>query len=72
MVTKLQTKSEPAVVGPRMVLSESGAVDDAPAGKPVEYVFRASSLSHSWPAVIAWVMAFVAASYVVVRPVAFG
>ena len=70
MVTKFQNKSEPAVAGPRMVLSERGSVDDAPAGKPAEYVFRASSLSHSWPTVIAWVMAFVFAFYVVVRPVA--
>ena len=70
MVTKLQTKSVPAVAEPSMVLSERGSVFDAPTGKPEEYVFRASSLSHSWPTVIAWVMAFVLASYVVVLDVA--
>ena len=70
IVTKPQTKVAPAVAGPRMVSSESGAVDDAPAGNPELYAFKASSLSHSWPVMIACVIAFVLESYVVVRLVA--
>ena len=65
-----QTRLVPAVASPKIVLSDSGVEAVAPAGnEPVEYVLSSASLSHSCPAVMLCVIAFVLGSYVVVLPV---